>query len=349
MLYWLLLLAFSHMFLKKKFNFFTSFLRIGLNSVLFKFLVVSIVLVVFAIVIYYRGSLKIKIDLSDIYINRLEVRAMNLPYMINSFISFSSRIIPITTTFFIFRKNLILVTFLVVAQLALYELGAHKTMFFMIMLALCSGVIYRKEMRNWVYRALILLNTLCVILFTVEPSEILIQALSLLHRRTMFVPPFLSYQYYRYFKIHELDVLRSGIGYKLFGIKSPYFPLGIAKTLGYALFGSKTTSANNGLIGDAYANFGWFGAFIYPLLFAFFFKFINSSEKRLPESTKALVSLTIVVAIINSSFMTVMMSHGLLVISVFLIFFPKDNARFQAKKTPDRKNNAVPVVFRINC
>lgn len=130
------------------------------------------------------------------------------------------------------------------------------------------------------------------------------------------LPSAISYYYYDFFSKNELLYLRESV-LRIF-TSSPYTVVS-SRLIGYnyGIGGSYNNNMNNGLWGDAYANFGLFGIAIYPLLIAMAFKLVNST-KNVDLGKQYLMNLLVINALTNSSFFTWLLSGG--VILVYLIF-----------------------------
>ena len=134
-------------------------------------------------------------------------------------------------------------------------------------------------------------------------------------RRVMFIPNLLSYNYYDFFINHE------PLYYVL--NKTAYPDLG---HLIAGLYHDKPTmNANNGLIGDAFANLGYLGIIIYPLIFTMYIKILDIVSKYIESRYIAGLVLLVFVTLQNSFFSTSMFSHGLFILLVMLYCFPKED------------------------
>lgn len=140
----------------------------------------------------------------------------------------------------------------------------------------------------------------------------------------MFTTNSLSYLYYDYFSKNHPDYLRQSILRHL-GFGSAY-NIPIHQIISEVYFGG-TGGANNGMVGDAFANFGWACLLIYPLMFAIVFRFFDYCTMEIDEGILFVVSVIFTINFVNSSFFTVMGTHGFLVITMFLYFLPKETYR----------------------
>ena len=79
-------------------------------------------------------------------------------------------------------------------------------------------------------------------------------------------------------------------------------------------------AATNGLIGDAVANLGNLGIYIYPFILNMYFAIILMFSKNINSKYVVGVALLVVLVLQDSFFTTSLLSHGLLFVIMFSLF-----------------------------
>lgn len=291
------------------------------RRIVFRITIVLIALGALFIVGKYN-NFRLHFNLFKVYDLRAIVREMNLPGIVGYFRPVATSIIPIGAVYYLKRKKFIIFLLLVFIQLLLFAFGGHKTTIFILIVAILAVLILKKDYINKTIPSLTLINIIAIIEGSVKQDLSTIAAY--IHRRNMFTTNSLSYLYYDYFSKNHPDYLRQSILRHL-GFGSTY-NIPIHQIISEVYFGG-TGGANNGMVGDAFANFGWACLLIYPLMFAIVFRFFDYCTIEIDEGILFVVSVIFTINFVNSSFFTVMGTHGFLVITMFLYFLPKETYR----------------------
>jgi len=133
--------------------------------------------------------------------------------------------------------------------------------------------------------------------------------------RLLIVPAEVHCWYYDYFSIQGHDLLMltqsvlSSLGHAT--------QMPIADTIGRAYAGG-LTSANVGLFGDAYANFGLPGCFAYGALAALLVSALDALSRDLPRWLAAGLAGAPALQLVNSGLLTTMSTHGFALLLVVL-------------------------------
>lgn len=297
----------------------SNFHRKQISNIYFYLLLFVIIVVSIVITGVYNGF-KISFSLLNVYELRAEVEDMNLPWIVGYIKPLVSSIIPVSCVHFLIRKKILIVSILVFIQLLLFAFGGHKTTLFFVFAAIIVYFFFSERKLYWVTYALIVLNILPFVemYFTNNMSFIA----GFLQRRNMFLTNQLSSMYFDYFSVHEYDFWRQSILGRL-GFISPYTS-SVPSIISIEYFGHDG-GANNGMCGDAYFNFGWIGLLVYPLFLNVAFKFLDACSNGLTIKLLLVVSIIFSINFVNSYFFTIMLTHGFLLICVFLYLLPRDN------------------------
>src|SRR5690606_30047384 len=149
-------------------------------------------------------------------------------------------------------------------QLMSFAFGASKTQFFSIFVCFIAFYFYSDKLRLWAPISLLLLLIISILEFKVIASTSITDIWT---RRSLFVPSRISYTMYEFFETpgREYLYLRGSI-FRFLGFEDPYAAQeGFQRVIG-AMYGSEDTNANTGLLGNDYAQFGWWSLLIYPFL-----------------------------------------------------------------------------------
>ncbi|MHA6250731.1 hypothetical protein [Oceanobacillus sp. CAU 1775] len=263
-------------------------------------------------------------SLFNVYELRESVSDMSLPGIVGYFKPVASSIVPLGAVLFLLQKRYILFTLMSLVQLFLFAFGGHKTALFILVISVMAVYILKKNYKKQLVPLLIIVNILGMIESLYNDGLSFIVAF--LQRRNMFQTNLISSWYYEFFSNNEPDYLQQSI-LRLFGFESNYdMPIPFIISVDYT---GRVGGANNGMAGDAFANFGWVGLLFYPLLLIFALRFFDYCAKGIDYRILFAVSIIFTINFVNSSFFTVLLTHGFIFITFALYFIPRD------KKTID--------------
>lgn len=309
------------MFLLMRFMPLLKFKKSGKNTgVLFYTIIAILSCTVIYISFKYTGF-RIKLNIEDVYSLRLEASEFAMPSIFRYLYSASKTVNIIYLIFFLSEKNVKMVIFLCVVQILSFSIDGSKTIFFSLIIAVMVWFFYKRKhmvLVPWIFSGLSILS---VIVLRCYDSFILI---SLFIRRIMFLPNLLYYRYYSFFSNNEPDYFQSGI-LRHFGFESSYSSYkSVSLMLGELYYGSSDTSANTGFIGDACANLGLLGVIIMPVLIVFVLKLLDSCSKGINEKLFIVSAILIASTLMNSSFFTILLTHGLIAVCLVLYLLPRN-------------------------
>ena len=286
---------------------YTKFLFFGLT--------VFSILLVMGISGYYTGF-RLKLNLSDVYTVRAEAASYNIPMIFRYFLSMMTILLSVLLLYWLRKKNWLMSGALIVVYLFYYSISASKTAFLLLLLLLGCYFLYRAWMYRWM--AILLSAGLlgCGVLAGVAKQ---IYPLALFGRRMLYLPVKLSEVYADYFSQHPLSIYRDKILGKL--SFAPVYTDDIPRVIG--TFMGKVTNANNGMLGDMYANFPTvIGVFLLPLILIMCFRLLDLTSHRLPRYLVISICIYYANSFVNGSWSTVLLSNGFLVGCLLLYFFP---------------------------
>lgn len=227
---------------------------------------------------------------------------------------------PIFFAIFLVKRNWFLVGVVIFLQVLLFSVTGMKAFLFALPFVLVLiWIISRKNPLFWMafgLTALILVGLLSY--WLIDYSDIS----SLVVRRVLFVPAQLSFFYYDFFSQHDHTFLSQ---HRIFGdfLDYPYH-LPPANLIGEVYYDSSKTSANNGLYADAYMSFGFIGFVFWAILLTIILKLIDSFSQHKQKIIAVAAIARPAGFLINSAFLTSLLTHGLLLSLIILYLLPKE-------------------------
>lgn len=268
----------------------------------------------------YTGF-RISFDLSEVYEYRMQAREYAMPALLQYVFSWTMYLLPIGLMYALARKKMLLSVFLGFCQVLCFSFNGKKSVFFSFILVLLIYYFYEEKDKfkiPYVFCGFSLISLLEV--FLRESDAFLAKVFV---RRMMYIPANLGYVYYDFFKDNEFDCLRSSILRHL-GFVSPYSEP-IPRMIGRIYYHAAENNANTGLCGDAFANFGWLGAVIYPLLIVLLVKLMEEYLRNVEYRVRILVVFLLSYMFISGSFFKLLLTNGILVLLVLLMIYPTGN------------------------
>lgn len=256
------------------------------------------------------GFTRINFNLDEVYETRELLEESSFPFS-NYFISWIGYSFnPILIILGLYNKNKTLFYFGLILQILLFGMTNFKSFLFSIPLMIF--IYYIAKLKNHflvicigVISLLLLLNLLFILTNDITLSSILI-------RRQFFVPAHLHYLYNDFFTRNPLIYLSDSI-FKYF-VTYPYSD-GVTRIIGVEYWG-KRFGPNVGFFGNAFYNFGYNGILFFSLLLFIFIKIVNSLEAKVPKNLICSIILVPFMALINSGFLTTLLTHSLLISAV---------------------------------
>lgn len=285
------------------------------------YLVLTILVSTFIMFISGRYTgFRFTLDFINVYALRTEAAGYNMPGVFTYALSMSGIVLAILLLYWLTRQKYLMVAALVVVYLFLFSIAAHKSLFFYLLLLLAGYFLYRPWMMRWLGGFLTLLAGAAVLEEKLVGSFYL---MFLFINRVMFMVVQISRQCMEFFSENPLSLFRDSILGKLPGISSVY-TTGIPKIMG-EFRGNPSEGANNGLLGDMFANFPTLmGIFLLPLILVVCFRLLDAVSLKLPEKLTAATCVFFAIGFSNGSWSTVLLTGGFLIACLMFYFFPKE-------------------------
>ena len=279
-----------------------------------------VVIVVSAMSLYIWGkyaNFRILLTLTNVYEVRDEANAYEISTLMQYFIQMSRIVVPMLILLSIKNKRYFTFLWLLFVTLINFSYEGSKTVILFPILLVGGYIFYRKEIINCILPVTILIQVLSII-SQIRGNGLLI---SLIFRRQGVLLVQLSEDYYRFFLSHATDLFRNSIMGK-FGFDSIY-SLPISKVIGNN-YETQTVNCNNGLLSDVWANLGIVGIIVMPIILIICFRLFDMVSYRV--DIRLVVSLAMYYAIIfmNTTWSTVLLTHGFLLMCIILVIFPKE-------------------------
>ena len=222
-------------------------------------------------------------------------------------------VFPVGMILALSKKKYFIFFLFFILQFYLFLVEAHKSVFlslFLIPLFFING--YRKQVR------IILVSLIFLFLsshFLYVFKGMLLPE-SILYRRAFLTPALLNICYFDIF--YSKPVFLSYTFLHVF-FEYPY-NLAPPNLVGLKCFGAAHMSANNGFISDGFANFGFMGIIVYSILLALYFKLLHIFKVPWYYSG---VLIIVVYTFLSSSFTTSLITHGMLLFILLVMFILK--------------------------
>ena len=273
-----------------------------------------------AVVLYISGrytGFRLTLDIINVYDIRAEAEGFAMPRVLSYLLSWQTILLTVELLYWLREKKYVVAAWLIVIYFFYFSIAALKSVFFFLLLVLAAWLLYRAWMPRWCAPLLVLFNLLALMEYALHKSFYL---MSLFIRRMMYVPVYLAARYQSYFSENPLLFFRDGILRRL-GRQTPY-SFRVANLIG-EYNGDPTCFANNGLLADLFTNLPTpLGLLVMPLLLALCFRLLDASAARKPEKLYIVYALFFAITFANTSWSTVLLTHGFLPACMMLYFFP---------------------------
>lgn len=220
----------------------------------------------------------------------------------------------------IYSKRWSLVAVGAVGQLLIYSGTGFKTVLFSLVVICLAAIMFRVNLRPRASTLLWGASAGLVAAAVVDRLQGSILWSSLFGRRFLFTPARLTDLYVEFFSANPKEMLSHSVLAPWFD--SPYeFPP--ARTIALWSTGSPNASLNANLFADGFAQFGWFGAVGVAVVLVIYLRLLDRAAHGLPAAVTTLVVIMPAITLSNTSILTAMFSHGLVVALLALAIAPR--------------------------
>jgi len=283
--------------------------------------ILSAVLFVVSVFINYRYTgFSVTLDLSSAYDLRERAAEANMPGILQLLFHMAKTCIPILIIYYLSVRKRAVAVLLCLAQVLLFSMDGGKSSLFSLVIALVLFFVFKKisiELILWCIAGFLLVSVLELQFIGTD------NLLNYGTRRLFFVPSILNYDYFTFFSVNPIDFYRQSLFSKV-GWGS-YYPMPISNVIGLNCLGDSSIYANNGLYADAFANLGYAGMLIMPIVVVAFLRFIDYCSRGLGVALASPLFVGAAFTLFSSSFFTVLITHGLLFNCVVAYLLPRDS------------------------
>lgn len=290
------------------------------NSKVFNKVLSCIIILFICAVVYVSGKytgFHLHTSLIDVYDIRFEQRENNYPMVFGYILAASMTLCPLIFCLFIDKKKYLLALVFVFVIYIDFSIAGIKSIIFATIIGVILKYYYNAKYKNFFFTYLTIVIFVCFVVF----NETILYAIAPLFFRAFYIPSGQDYEYYTFFKIFEPDFYRNSI-LRRFGFESPYANTSVDIAVGeYFKPEVEGIRANNGLISEAFANFGMVGCVILPIILVVYIKFVSSCSKGIDETYICLISLLFCNTLISTFIPTAILSSGILFMMIFLVCY----------------------------
>ena len=299
------------------------------QSALLRFSLFALLSIIVYLMIYKYLGFSFTIDIRKVYEIRSQFSETAIPLAGYLFTWLAYIVNPLFFAFFCVKRKWIFVVLIVFLEFLLFSQTGNKTFLFALpFMLILIWIITRKN--PLAYTAIVLSGGIVLGIFSYWVIDD-IWISSLFTRRSLFVPAQLSFFYNDFFSKNECVFL----SHSIFSSFSDYpYHLVPPNLIGDIYLGDPGCSANTGIVGDAYMNFGYAGLFLWAVLFAVIVKlldtFTSGKDIRIAIGGIAMPVITLM----NSALLTNLLTHGLLLSLLLLYLLPENDVLVKS----DHKN-----------
>lgn len=287
------------------------------TDIIFSLLLWGSIIYVIVTCVSAMGFSSLSLDFSTVYERRAVFKASGVAgsYLITWT---GNAIIPCSIAYFLHRKKYLNVLLGVCGAGFIFAVSGMKSILFGSAFVFAVYILLQvKRKMSFVCFLLILavaFTMLCFFIF----DEIL--PFSYLVRRLAFIPAKVSNQHFDFF-------LENGpiqLGNSIFSSVVPYnYDSDPADIIGSLYYITGETHANSGVFSDGFTNFGYFGSFLWTVIFAFLMKLQDVVSAEKPIYVTAGCFALYITIFTNSALFTSIMTHGFIVALVLVALIPK--------------------------
>lgn len=288
---------------------------------------VFVTLYVFGMLIAHGGLSRLNFDLNLVYQVREEFLEDAGPFA-GYLIPWQGYVInPAIIVLGIKRRSVLLIGGGVILQSMLFAMTGFRAFLFIPLLMLAFYMIgARRQIVAYAVAGALGIAAIAGVLYVILGDPLIP---SIMIYRVLVIPAEIHFWYYDYFgaQAHPLAQLSESI-FSAF-VHSPY-PMPIADVIGWQYLGS-AASANVGVFGDAFANFGFLGCALFAILFGLVLKAIDTAAlKTDPRVSAALIGAP-AFQLVNSGLLTTLATHGLALTILALWLLSERPPRFRPR------------------
>lgn len=255
----------------------------------------------------YYANFRIHLSISDVYDLRTEARGYNMPSILSYIFGASKNVLPLALIYYLDNKRKLMSYILIFICLLNFSIAGLKTTLFNMLICIVLYLFKKNNLSKLLPYAFVLLVVIVIIEYQITDYSLI--SVYLL-RRGFYLPNLLDMYYFDY--ISNTTPL--------------YFQapkLDLSFIIGSLYLDNDQTRANNGLLSDAFANLGYIGVVVFPLIYAYIFKSCERSFKYV-NPNQALFTAFLIMHTLRSAFLTTsLLTHGVFLLILAMMFMSK--------------------------
>ncbi len=232
-----------------------------------------LVLLVVPFLFIFKDTFNLKtLFLGEIYETRAVFSEKISGYLGYAYHLLVKTVLPLSTIYFLIKRNWIPLILIVFAQIYLYVISGNKVVYFstftLFLFHLLGSDFLSKTLNFFKF---MLLCLIAIPLIDITLNEPLLCGTFV--NRMIFIPALLNQWYFDFFNGQPFYFAESHF-FNHF-VESPYeMPIGFLLTKIY--WGQPTVYANNGIVSDGYMNLGYWGVIIFSVMFSILFRLFSA-------------------------------------------------------------------------
>lgn len=243
------------------------------------------------------------------------------------FENFSSLILPVSVAYAVlFNRYLMLICSLFMV-LVIFSTDAMKgTLLAPIMSGIIMLLFKKKVITNQfdLLKVSFLSSSILLIILLLINDTLFISAL--VYFRTIFLPSMISSFYFDFFQFNDFTYFSDTGIFSFFTGDS--YPLNVKKMVASNyLYKNPATNMNVGLVGDGFLKIGFLGILVTAIVLSIFLKLINELGKNKNTILIKAMLFYPFYALINGSLYTIILTNGLFLSIILIIFLEKSSER----------------------
>lgn len=276
---------------------------------------------VIAVVFYYKG-VNVTVDVLEAGSLRKEAGKIEMPNAFLRFLAFAARLIPVLLLLSVRRRQVLLSSLLVFAQIVLFSYDGAKYVLFVLIIAV-PFMLLRQRITNRSLLLFYLLANLFVgveILFTSGDHIPLLANYGF--RRESFVTNKIGFFYFDFFQSQEYLCYSEGV---LKHVLDYPYDVAMPHVIASYAFERPEMGANAGMCAEGFSQIGWWSLLVYPVAYVAVFKLFGLVFRRLQGRTayiSVFAAILYVSSFIDGALQTVLSTFGLLplLLTVVILF-----------------------------
>lgn len=274
---------------------------------------------------YKYVGFRVDLNIMNAYKYRYESNEYNINNILSYLFAISRNIFPIFITIKLINKNYVKSFFYFFVGILAYSVDGSKSTLFAYIMVFLGFLFYKSNKIKFIPVYMVVLVGFSILEIILSKKSFIID---IFIRRVSFIPSLLTHYYFDFFSSNPFDYFRQGLIGR-FGFRSAYNIL-IPDLIGNLYF--LDSYANGGLYSDAYSNLGVIGTIIMPILLISCIRLYEEVSRGLDERIIFTGAITIIFSLINSSFFTVLITHGMATTIILFYFMNRDKINNKGEK-----------------